>query len=202
MAGTFEVELKGGALLKDHFQRLGPLAREAQKRTVQRAGHAMEERLTRAATGEILHVRSDAYRSSIGSSEAAANATGFEVHTGIRSGAASAYAGILEDGGTIRPKNARVLSVPVGDALYATGVAKYGSPLDVPGDAFWITGKKHPLFVESDENEELNVLFVGLDEVTITARHPVERSFKDVAPLMPAIAQEELDRAATLALGG
>ena len=43
------------------------------------------------------------------------------------------YARIQEEGGTITPRNARFLAIPVGPALTAAGVSRFRSPRDVQG---------------------------------------------------------------------
>ena len=56
---------------------------------------------------------------------------GFRV--GVFRGPALAYAAAQEHGAHVVPVRARYLAMPVGDALTASGVARYKSPRDFPG---------------------------------------------------------------------
>lgn len=49
-----------------------------------------------------------------------------------RSGQDVVYARIIEEGGTVVPKNGKFLAIPVGPALTSAGVARFPSPRDVP----------------------------------------------------------------------
>jgi len=53
----------------------------------------------------------------------------------LADGPVQKYAAIQLFGGTIRPKNAKFLAIPIGQALTASGVPRYGSPLrqSLPG---------------------------------------------------------------------
>lgn len=201
---TFEVIARGLDRLAEHFQALAPAVREAQKRTVERAALLTQSKVISRATTE-LHVRTGAY---VAGAEKGYRTTHgesiFEARAGIADGPARSYAAAQEFGAVITPKNAKVLSVPLDDAKTGAGVPRYGSPLDVPGDALWISPKgRHPLFVTLDENDEIDqVLFVGLDRVEIHGKHIVERSTYEVAPLVPQMAREELDRALAQVIGG
>lgn len=202
---TFEVIARGFDRLAEHFQKLGPAVQSAQKRTVERAALLTQSKVIARAKSD-LRVRSGAYSAGAekGFSPAVQTSTGFESSAGIADGPARKYAAVQEFGAVITPKQAKVLSVPVGEALTGAGVPRYSSPLDVPGDAVWISPKgRHPLFVTLDENDEIDeVLFVGLERVEVTGKHIVERSKDEVAPLVPNMGREELDRAVAAAIGG
>lgn len=202
---TFEVIAHGLDRLAEHFQRIGPAVLEAQKRTVNRAALLTQSKIIARAKSE-LRVRSGGYSAGAekGFAPATVTPSGVEARAGIADGPAAKYAAVQEFGAVITPKQAKVLAVPVGEALTGAGVPRYASPLDVPGDAMWITPKgRKPLFVTKDENDEIDqVLFVGLDHVTVTGKHIVERSTDEVAPLVPQIGSEELDRAIAAAIGG
>lgn len=206
MGATIAVEVKGDERLRDLIPRLGPLAREAEKNTSQRAAIEMTAVLADRVRSDFRK-RTGALGDSVGFSSTREVGGGFETSAGFRDGPVAAYAAVQEFGkANITPKNAKLLSIPVGEALTGTGVPRYGSPLDVPDslDPTWIFPKgRNPLFVTRDENDEIDeVLFVGVKSVSIEGRHPVEKSFDEVSPRLPVIGQEEFDRAIAAALGG
>jgi hypothetical protein len=86
---------------------------------------------------------------------------------------------VLEEGGTITPKSAKVLAVPVGNALTATGRARFASPREVEG-GFWLSRPgRPPLFVVErggSKSRRLDVLFVGLPRVTLEGKRSAAKA--------------------------
>lgn len=213
-AATFEVLVQGVGAVAAKFGRLPALLRAAEARAVVRAGVMMTKRWRRAATNEILHARSDTYRSSIGASPVEYDMYGAaQVRVGIRvgspkGGTARKYAAIQEYGGTITPVKAKMLAIPVGKALTSAGVPRYSSPEQVEGDTKWVFIKsKNPhvraIFGVADENDEIeDVLFIGMDEVTIPARRPMGKSYDEIRPLVPGLVDEECVKAVQAAMRG
>ena len=70
-------------------------------------------------------------RSILGRSELVKGVPGMRI--GVFRGPALAYAGIHEEGGTIVPKKAKALAIPMGPSLTAAGVEKFGGPREYPG---------------------------------------------------------------------
>ena len=75
------------------------------------------------------------------------------------------YAQALDKGAVIRPKRAKNLAIPTGDALIADGSSKYRSPRDVPGLRFAMAGR-HKMLVDDETGR---VLFWLVPQVTIKA---------------------------------
>lgn len=81
---------------------------------------------------------------------------------------AAAYARILETGGTIYPRTAKALAVPVSEEA-----KQYTSPRDMPGLIFIDRKKqgKPPLLVREAGGDAIEVMWVLLPSVTIPAFH-------------------------------
>jgi len=84
-----------------------------------------------------LGVRTGTLRRSV-ISRVESGAKGPLIRVGVTRGPALKYAGILEHGGIIRPVSSKSLAIPTGDALTASGVARYASPRDYPGELSFI----------------------------------------------------------------
>lgn len=89
-----------------------------------------EAQAKRNAT-DRLRVRTGRLRSSI---QSQVEEAGGGVRVVVQAGDAEVpYARIQEEGGTITPRNARFLAIPVGPALTSAGVSRFASPRDVQG---------------------------------------------------------------------
>ena len=62
-------------------------------------------------------------------------------------GSNKAYAAQLQFGGTIYPKKAKMLTIPIGENVGATGDPKYATALSVPDGRFWRSPKTNALFI-------------------------------------------------------
>jgi len=79
------------------------------------------------------------------------------------------YARILEKGGTIKPKNGRYLSIPIGPLARRSGL----SPMNFPFGSFFFRSKKGNLIFavrEQVTRGKMTPLFVMKESVTIKAR--------------------------------
>lgn len=70
-------------------------------------------------------------------------------------------------GGTIRPRNARYLAIPIGNALTPAGVSRYPSPRDAGKLIFIISKAGNKLLVRKRPDGGLDPLFVLKSSVTI-----------------------------------
>lgn len=176
----FEVGIQGIEKLKrlstDVAQRLD----DAEKRTVRILQQIGAAALRRRLTGEDRKRRSGDLTRSITAAEPLRRPGGvWEGRFGYGSGPSARYARILEDGGTITPKNAKVLSIPILAGLTGTGRARYESPKEVEG-GFWITrAGLPPLFAVQrggKNSQRLDILFVGAQRSVIKGKKSAERS--------------------------
>ena len=120
----------------------------------------------------------------------------WEGRFGYGRGPSARYARILEEGGTITPKNAKVLSIPIGEGLTATGRARYASPRQVP-DGFWLSRPGlPPLFLRSVGKagavSRIELLFVGVKKVTIQAAHSARNAGAEVQAQGRRILEEQI----------
>lgn len=103
---------------------------------------------------------------------------------------AAAYARMLERGGTIRPKQARALAVPVTDEA-----RRYTSPRDMP-DLILIQRKgKPPVLARKSPGGKgaLEVLWVLLPYVTIPAFHWLSKGAREAKGEMSNVFQDVLN---------
>ena len=82
------------------------------------------------------------------------------------------YARILEEGGTITPKNGRLLAWPVkgGPAVTAAGIPRYAGPRQYPGKLFFYRSKGGGMFLAEKNGDGLKCVYVLARGVTIKAR--------------------------------
>ncbi len=167
MAG-FTVRFQGVREFSADLKKMSVAFDRARVRTVEKLAVVAEADMRRRFKGEERKVRSGSLLRGVASTRAERRNGIVEARAGYGDGPSKRYAMITEFGGTITPKRAQLLTIPVGEALTASGVPRFSSPLQVPGDTMWIFPKgKNPLFVRLDENDEMEVLFVGVKSVTI-----------------------------------
>jgi hypothetical protein len=77
------------------------------------------------------------------------------------------YLHFLYKGGTIRPRNAKYLAIPIGNALTPAGVSRYSSPRDAGKLIFIISRAGNKLLVRKRVDGDLDPLFVLKSQVTI-----------------------------------
>lgn len=116
------------------------------------------------------------------------------------------YARIQEEGGTIRPKNKRYLTVPLPAALTAAGVLKGGARL-VPSGAKYKTADGDPTFIFRSKrghllvgarakNGRTRLLYVLKPSVTLSARLGFRETFEKITlPFLEAEMRRALETA-------
>ena len=123
--------------------------------SMRNAAAAVETKLKENVSGPILKVRTGYLRNTIAAKLFNYNdGIGALVGSGARTGERAKYADILETGGIIRPKKAKYLAIPIGEAKTKSGVPR-GKPRDFKdtfirkGILFQKYGKKsvRPLFL-------------------------------------------------------
>lgn len=77
------------------------------------------------------------------------------------------YLHFLYRGGTIRPRNAKHLAIPIGEALTPAGVPRFPSPRDAGKLIFIISKAGNKLLVRKNPDKSLTPLFVLKSQVTI-----------------------------------
>lgn len=175
----FEVGFKGLDRLRALPERIAVRLDEAEKTTVRLLQQVGSRALRKRLTGEDRNVRTGNLRRSIAADEPRRIGSTWEGRFGYGQGASSRYARILEEGGTIVPKNAKVLAIPILAGLTAGGRARYSSPRDVEG-GFWVSRPgQPPLFAVArggKNSQRLDILFVGVKRVTIRGKHSAEKA--------------------------
>lgn len=155
-------------------------------------------------TGAKLKVRTGMLRRSV-SARQYREGEAICVAVGVVKGAATQYAAIHEHGGEIRPRKARALAVPVGEALTPSGRPRYpGGPADAAQkhDLFMVKRRgKPPLLAYTrgrGARARLIVLFVLLPKVRIKATHWLSEGVAGRVHMV----RTEVDRAFTALLEG
>lgn len=166
----------------------------AETRAVNRLVIRAERSFRRRVSGDVLKVRTGAYRASISRQLAEKHpVSGIQGTVGVAKGPASPYARIHETGGTIRAKGT-LLAIPLPSLLTKAGVARSKSPRDFP-DGFWFTSKAGNAIFAIREGEKLTPLFVGKPSVVIPQRRPLGQTLDEIKPLMRETFEEEVRRA-------
>jgi hypothetical protein len=159
------------------------------------ATHIVKTKLS----GQLLGRRTGQLaQGTIGLAERRGGVPGLRV--GVLRGPAIAYAGIHEHGGTIRPKRARALAIPVegGPAVTQAGVERFGGPRSFPGKLSFIPFRNSGLAVgglfttssEQGRDRRGRFLTFGLGElayllvkeVKIKPKHFIRDGFREKLP--------------------
>lgn len=175
---------------------------EALRTTFARAGAVHQRAMAERFRSGAITVRTGALRRSMGFS---VDGDGFE--SSLRVFAGTPYANIQEEGGTIRPKNKRFLTVPLPDALTPAGVLKGGARLVQRGKRYE-TADGRPTFIFRSKrgnllvgarakNGQTRLLYALKTSVTLKPRLGFRETFERVT--IPFI-QADLERAAQRAV--
>jgi hypothetical protein len=176
----FEVGFRGLDRLRALPGKLAETVDEAERKTVLVLSQIGTRLLRDRLSGVDRKRRTGNLARSVATSEPRRVGTGgWEGLFGYGRGVAARYARILEEGGTITPKSAKVLAVPVGNALTATGRARFASPREVEG-GFWLSRPGRPPLVVVErggsKSRRLDVLFVGLPRVTLEGKRSAAKA--------------------------
>jgi len=173
--------------LADGPRRLALISLDVMRRGGRRAANRARE----LATGETLRVRSGTYRRSL-DSKTDRDGDVITTRVGVLRGEeALRYARIHEYGGTITPKRARLLTVPLSAALTAAGVQRFTAreAADIyKGGTFWKTisagGGGIPILFgkKTEKSRTITPLFVGLKRATIRPTRTIQRSVDETVP--------------------
>lgn len=185
----------------------------AEKRAVAKCAKVVEARVkkhfvgyTRTAGASLSSVglvrsRTGHLRQSLNSSDAQMGPGGYFATVGFRKGTVDAYAKTVEEGGVFTPKTAKILAIPVGEALTRGGVARYQSPRDVEG-GFWRQSVQGFLGFYRWVGKQLQLLFVGKRRVKVDPFKPLQRSLDGTRSQFGPIFEKEVAVAMRNALAG
>lgn len=118
-----------------------------------------------------------------------------------KGGAQVRYARMQEYGGVQRPRNAKMLAIPVGPALTGAGVSKFASPRDVPGLVLVRSRGGAFLLVKSGEgmsgrSKKIGeVWYVLKRQVTIPAQPYMRPAMQVVRVLLPDVLSKNVSQA-------
>lgn len=144
--------------------------------------------ITQSLSGQILKRRTGSLaRGVVGQAEINPNGLP-SVRVGSLRGPSLKYAEILESGGIIRPKKAKALAIPVGEALTPAGVSRYASPRDFPAPLRYVPvnrGRFVGFLMREDlarRQDSVNALFLLVRSVTIPAFRWLSRPIGENLP--------------------
>lgn len=80
------------------------------------------------------------------------------------------YADIQEHGGIVRPKKAKFLAIPQPAVKTPSGVARYASPRNYPGETFVFRSKKGGLWIAEKKGDKIRLLWHLVRSVRIKGR--------------------------------
>lgn len=152
----------------------------------------VEQQLKKNVTGRHLKVRTGHLRNSIGSKiETKQGEIVGIVGSGVRTGKRVKYANIHETGGTIKPKTAKFLTVPLPAALTPAGVLK--KPAREWDNTFFAKSGEN-LFLMQKQGKKVVPLFVLKKEVTIPASHYLAETVQERMATVVRIMMTHIER--------
>jgi hypothetical protein len=129
-------------------------------------------------TPDKLINRTGALRRSIrGPIVTGSTADTLEMRVSIGDSITAHYVRIQEEGGKIRPKRAKALTIPLPDNKTSAGRVRFTRARDVPG-GFLLNTKGGKAFIVSEQEGELKFWFMLADEVRIPARLGFRRRWR------------------------
>ena len=164
---------KGG---RDELRRV--LYREAGKVSQRAVGEGQKN------VGSRMKVRSGRLWSSI-RSEVKSTRGGIDVHLmagGTDGKGPIRYARIQEEGGTVRPRRAKFLTIPLDPAKYPSGVSRFKTARDAPNLTLGISAAGQYMLVNKDTGEPWYLL---RRRVKIKGKHYLRDAMREAAKLMP-----------------
>lgn len=163
-------------------------------RGFQQATADVERQLKLNASGRYLKVRSGHLRNSIQSK--VIRDTGelrSVVGSNVRSGRRLPYASIHEEGGTIRPKRAQWLAVPLPSALTPSGVLRK-KPTEWD-NTFFRKSKAGNLILFQKQGKKIVPLFIMKKRVTVPASKYMSRTIREMKSRILNIISNTIERA-------
>lgn len=181
----------------------GGLARKLRIEWVKLAMNS--ERESRLLATSRLHVRTGRLRQSV---RAVVEGEGATLLVRLRAGAGKAdlnYARIQEEGGVIRPKRGKFLTIPLGAAMTRAGVTrgeflKIGGLRTVPGLFVVHTPGHSPVLCRSKgkgKNAKVIALFLLVKSSKIIGQHYLSDGADAAIALLPDALQGSVERAVT-----
>lgn len=130
------------------------------------------------ATDDKLINRTGALRRSIrGPIVTGTTADTLEMRVSIGDSLTAHYVRIQEEGGKIRPKRAKALTIPLPDNKTSAGRVRFTRARDVPG-GFLLNTSSGKAFIVSEQDGEFKFWFMLADEVKIPARLGFRRRWR------------------------
>jgi hypothetical protein len=176
------------------LETFGPRLREQLRHEVEEGAGDLRESVKARVRADFQRHTGDLERSIVASEvETSAHAISARV------GSNEAYARIQEEGGTIKPREAQFLAIPLSAMLTGRGVARARARRVVadPGRfGYASTFFAHQLLFGRDSEGGIKPLFALRRQVTLTGRHYFDHAYKDSASAL----QERLAGAAQRAL--
>lgn len=147
-------------------------------------------------SGGRLRVRSGRLRGSVSTRLAAGfGAQVLTLSAGSSTRADLRYAGIQEEGGTIKPRRGKFLAIPLGPAKTGAGVPRFASPRDVPGLRYQpIRGGLQALLVKDGGGRAARAVpwFLLVRSVRITGKHYMRDAGAAVTSAFPVVLAERI----------
>ena len=141
---------------------------EVMRNAMHQVGEIVRRQLISNVSGRILKRRTGKLAQSI-QSKVMTNGLSVETGSGVKSGSPLPYSDIHEKGGTIKPKNAKYLTIPTSFAMTRAGAAKFTAK-DLfntnPGKVFIA---KDMIFLKTGK-QSIKPMFILKKEVNIPAR--------------------------------
>ena len=177
MSDAFKVEFKGS--VEQWVSDLIPAVAEAQAKSMLPAAEM--------AAGAVRASIFEAFPGSRGGMARSYTATLLRPKDGhLRSGAVSdlVYARIQDEGGTITPKNAKALTIPISDQakrLSERGIGARAFPAEL--SLVWPKGRRTGMLVESMQ-DRTKLHYVLSKRVTLPGKNYLDDAAQHVAPLL------------------
>lgn len=175
-----EAKIVGGNELALKFNALADAAKESFTQTLVGLQYTLQARIKQLISGDLLKNHTNQLRNSIALGDV--RDTGDSISAAV--GSNLVYARIQDQGGTIHPKTAKFLTIPLEAVLTASGVARYSARdiIENPkvggfDGTFFRNGM---LF--GTAGHEITPLFVLKASVTIPAHHYMAAALAGIQP--------------------
>jgi hypothetical protein len=160
------ISIQGGRQLSARLSSIGPAVRSNARKELPVIGEHLATYGRDHFEDSGLNVRTGDLRRSIAAMEVTEDEHG--LRGGMVAGQGLPYARIQEEGGTIVPVNGQYLTIPIGEALTASGVARFAAP-DAEAEGYKTFVRNGIIFGVKDG--QLYPLFILVTSVTLKP-HP------------------------------